>query len=135
MTQRTFSLTLLLILAVVTREFPWSDFLFFNRRDEAVLTKPNDAESLLASGHPLPLLCADISSLELIPGISDNTAVQLLEKRDAIIRAERHGSIEESLQLARGIGTKTATKLARYLIANGVCDNAERYYLFTPESN
>jgi DNA uptake protein ComE-like DNA-binding protein len=134
MTQRTFGLTLLLIIAVITTALPWLDSSLFNQRDETILPKPTDPESLLASGHPLPLSCADLSSLELLPGISDKTGTELLEKRDSIIRAERFTSLEESFQLARGVGSKTAARLVRYLSANGDCDYAERYYLLTPES-
>jgi hypothetical protein len=126
MTQRAFALTILLIIAVVSRALPWSGSLFSERRDEIVQAQPADAESMLASGQPIPLLCADMSSLELIPGISDKTALELLEKRNSIILAE------ESLQLARGIGGKTAARLVRYLAVNGVCDTVEGYHPNTP---
>jgi hypothetical protein len=132
MTQRAFALTILLIIAVVSRALPWSGSLFSERRDEIVQAQPADAESMLASGQPIPLLCADMSSLELIPGISDKTALELLEKRNSIILAESHRSLEESLQLARGIGGKTAARLVRYLAVNGVCDTVEGYHPNTP---
>ena len=132
MTQRTFALTILLILASLSRLLSGFAPLPFSGREQRASEPLIDAESLLASGQPLPLTCADRSSLELIPSISDKTASELLERRRDILRASRERSLEESLQLARGIGEKTAPRLARYLTLTGPCEGADHYVPLSP---
>jgi hypothetical protein len=134
MTQRTFALTLVLSLAALGRLVPWSNPISFMLRNERMLAPSVDAESLLASGQPLPLDCADIPSLELIPGMSDRTAGELLHQRESIRRATRHKGFESSLQLARGIGEKTAPRVARYLSLDGICETEEPYSPLFPRS-
>lgn len=101
-------------------------------RKQALLPQPVDAESLLASGQPISLICADTYSLELIPGISDRTAAEIQHQRYLILDASRDRPFEESLKLARGIGDKTASRIARYLSESGGCEANERYAPFSP---
>ena len=93
------------------------------------LTPPshNDPESRLAMGEKLPLRCADISSLELIKGISDTLAFELLERRYEIMRAALQGSHVEAIQKAQGVGDKTAEKLLPYIDLTAPCSVTERY--------
>jgi hypothetical protein len=74
-----------------------------------------DAESMLAIGDKLPLRCVDMASLELIIGVSDRLATELLAKREEILSAAHMTSMHSALQLARGVGEKTATNLTRFL--------------------
>ena len=133
MTQRTFTLCILLIVIGITRAAPRSFYSISWLQSIHVSPIPTDAESELAAGGRIPLGCADISSLELIPGISDTIAISLLEKREAIQLAFRKTSIESSLQIARGIGPKNASKIARYLDGERQCVQGESYHFFSPE--
>jgi hypothetical protein len=133
MTQRTFALAMLLIFMALGRLLPWSSGKSVIVRDEGAFEPLVDAESLLASGQGLPLMCADISTLELIPGVSDKLAVEILQRRESIRNATRDRPFEDSLQLARGIGEKNASRVTRYLSLEGTCESAERYSLF-PQS-
>jgi len=133
MTQRTFTLCILLILIGVTRAAPWSFHPISWLQSTHVNPTPTDAESELATGDRIPLGCADISSLELIPGISDTIAISLIEKREEIQHSFEKTSLESSLQIARGIGPKNASKIARYLDVERPCTQADSYRLFSPE--
>jgi len=87
----------------------------------------DDPESRLAMGEKLPLECADISNLELIKGISDTLAHELLEKRYEIMRAALKGPHMEAIKRARGVGEKTAERLLTYLDLTAPCSITERY--------
>lgn len=78
-------------------------------------------------GEKLPLECADISSLELIKGISDTLAFELLEKRYEIMRAAFTESPVDAIQRAHGVGEKTAEKILPYLDLTAPCSVTERY--------
>jgi Holliday junction resolvasome RuvABC DNA-binding subunit len=78
-------------------------------------------------GEKLPLECADISSLELIKGISDTLAFELLSKRYEIMRAAFQETRVKALQRAHGIGEKTAEKLLTYLDLTARCSGTEPY--------
>lgn len=104
----------------------------FNRAEnipQSWLTPPShdDPESRLAMGEKLPLACADISNLELIKGISDSLADELLEKRYEIMRAALKESHLEAIKRARGVGEKTAVRLLTYLDLTAPCSITERY--------
>jgi hypothetical protein len=86
-----------------------------------------DAETLLAFGAQIPLACADMSDLELIPGVSDNLAKELLDKRDKIIAHARDSSPHEALQLARGVGERKAEVLSALLSLEDACYQGEIY--------
>lgn len=82
----------------------------------------SDSESLLASGVLLPLQAADLYSLELLPGISDRMAHEILAVRDAILRQARGLPCEtryRALELAHGIGEKRALSLSHHLQLTG----------------
>jgi hypothetical protein len=84
-----------------------------------------DPESTLAARDKLPLACADAANLELIGGVSDTLAFELVEKRDRILNGAQTGlHSEEALQLAHGIGAATARKLLSYLSLSATCDAA-----------
>jgi hypothetical protein len=87
----------------------------------------DDPESALAMGEKLALACADLSSIELIKGISDTLAFELLDKRHDIIRAALKGSQLDAIQRAHGIGAKTAEKLLPYIDLTAPCSVTERY--------
>lgn len=78
-------------------------------------------------GEKLPLECADISSLELIKGVSDTLAFEILEKRYDIMRAALKGSHLEAIQRAHGIGAKTGERLLTYLDLTARCSVTENY--------
>ncbi len=90
----------------------------------------DDAETLLAFGAPIPLACADMSDLELIPGVSDSVATELLEKRDRIIAHARENSAYAALQLARGIGVRKAELLSPLLSLEDACHQGDTYEPF-----
>jgi len=96
--------------------------------DPAWLIPPShdDPEGRLAMGLKLPLECANIWSLELIKGISDTLALEVLDKRFDIMRAAFNGSQTEAIQRARGIGEKTAEQLLRYIDLTERCEVQER---------
>jgi hypothetical protein len=89
-----------------------------------------DAETLLAFGAQIPLACADISDLELIPGVSDNLAKELLDMRTRIIAHARNHSPYEALQLARGVGAHKAELLSSRLSLEDACYQGESYIPF-----
>lgn len=66
-------------------------------------------------------------SLELIKGVSDAIALELLDKRFTIIRAAYKVQPIEALQTARGIGEKTGTPILTYLDLTARCARHERY--------
>ena len=84
-------------------------------------------------GEKLPLACADISSLELIKGISDTLAFELLAKRYDIMRAAFDGNDYEAIQKARGVGVKTGEYLLRYLDLTTRCGVSARYEVWPGE--
>jgi hypothetical protein len=86
-----------------------------------------DAETLLAFGARIPLACADMSDLELIPGVSDKLAIELLQKREQIIAHARDSSPHEALQLAHGVGQHKAEVLASLLSLEDSCHQGEVY--------
>lgn len=100
------------------------------------LTLPShdDPESRLAMGEKLPLECADVSSLELIKGISDTLAFEILDKRYDIMRSAFTGSHLEAIQRAHGIGEKTAKKLLMYIDLTTPCSVSQRYEVWEPRT-
>ena len=69
----------------------------------------------MAMGLKLPLQCANIFSLELIKGVSDTLAVELLTSRFDIIGHARTGSHVDAIQRAKGVGETTAKRLLVYI--------------------
>jgi hypothetical protein len=66
----------------------------------------DDPEGRLAMGYKLPLQCADVWSLELLKGISDTLAFEIVAKRFEIARSVRSEGELNALQHAHGIGGK-----------------------------
>lgn len=85
-------------------------------------------------GQKLPIACADVWSLELIKGISDPLAVELIEKRFDIMRAALNGSHQEAIQKARGIGDKTGERLLQYLALTERCETHENLEIWKKEN-
>lgn len=69
-----------------------------------------DAESMLAQGKRLTVGCLDQGTLQLVPGISDRLASNILAKLPAVL------SKPQGLELVHGIGSKTEQKLRKYLV-------------------
>lgn|GEM_PF-6263301 len=118
-----------LIIVVSALRLALNLFIPLPRVPEAWLTPAfdADAETLLASGSRIALACADISDLELISGVSDTLAHELLRKRAEIIAHARHTSATEALQLARGVGTHKAKLLSRFISLEDGCYQSEQY--------
>lgn len=89
-----------------------------------------DPEGRLAMGLKLSLACADMWSLELLKGVSDTLALELIEKRYEIMRAAFTGSQVEAIKKAHGIGDKTAEKLLEYLDLRERCGRTEQYHVW-----
>jgi hypothetical protein len=95
------------------------------------LTYQSDIESILATGQRVPLECFDISTLELLRGVSDTLALKILESREEVRKAFNRGASEEdALQRIRGVGPATARTLARYIRLDGECLNQPTFQLF-----
>ena len=78
----------------------------------------DEPENRLAFGLKLDLNSASLFGLELIPGLGDKLAGDLIKKRDKIYQSSlalpeetRHRAFE----LAHGIGPKTSRKIEPYL--------------------
>jgi hypothetical protein len=89
-----------------------------------------DPEGRLAMGLKLSLACADMWSLELLKGVSDTLALELIEKRYEIMRTAFTGSQVEAIKKAHGIGDKTAEKLLEYLDLRERCGRTEQYHVW-----
>ena len=93
---------------------------YFGARDDSYhpCAEQLDAESRLALGGKMRFESAEIYELELVPGISDSLAQNILRKKAAILfEAERLPEEKQSkaLELAHGVGEKRAESLLRYL--------------------
>lgn len=132
MNQRTFTLTILLTLITTCRLLPVQLILPTWVSTTHGAGPQSDPESLLAAGERIALGCADLSALELIPGVSDSLAEALLAKRTAIALAHQTSPITTSLELARGVGPRNAASLARYLGTGDTCEGYETYKPFAP---
>ena len=94
----------------------------------------DDPEGRLAMGLKLPLECANVWSVELIKGVSDTLAFELLDKRFAIMLAAFKGSQTEAIQKAHGIGEKTAEQLLKYLDLTERCEVQEKLEMWRKAS-
>ena len=92
-----------------------------------------DPESLLATGQKLPLACADVASLELISGVSDRLALELIESYPKMHKAVAGGVSEEiALKLAHGVGESKAKTLAHFISISESCTQNIRFERFEP---
>ncbi len=128
MASRTATLCALLVV-VLGLQAAWTILRWEQPIPEAWLSPPinSNAETLLAFGAQIPLACADISDLELIPGVSDKLALELLKNRDRIISHAENTSVHEALELAHGIADRTAQKLSSFISLADSCHQGETY--------
>lgn len=128
MSWRYTGLSIILILAAVAARIP---SLIPSRETipTAWLEPPayDDPEGRLAMGFKMPLECADMWSLELLKGVSDTLALELIDKRYEIMRASFTTSDVDAIKRAHGVGDKTATKLLEYLDLQERCHINEPY--------
>jgi hypothetical protein len=94
----------------------------------------DDPEGRLAIGYKLPLECANVWSLELIKGVSDTLAFELLDKRFDIMRSALNDSHREAIQKAHGIGEKTGERLLEYLDLTEQCELEEHLEIWRKEN-
>ncbi len=87
-----------------------------------------DAETIFACGQRLPLHCAEVSSLEMISGISDTVAFQLIDAKEHILASYTRGDSElASLQRVRGVGPATGKLLSKHIRLEGICPAQELF--------
>jgi Holliday junction resolvasome RuvABC DNA-binding subunit len=86
-------------------------------------------------GLKLPLDCANVWSLELIKGVSDTLAFEIIDQRVSIMRAAVNGTHQEAIQKARGIGEKTGERLLHYLNLTERCEVQERLEVWRDRSS
>jgi hypothetical protein len=92
-----------------------------NLDSDSILT-PTDPESQFAMGHHIPLACADLPTLELIPGVSDTLASSIMIMRPEILYHAAQGeSFLTSWELAHGVGPASARRLDNFFNLSGTC--------------
>ncbi len=69
-------------------------------------------------------------SLELIKGISDTLATELLRERSRILAAARTSDHSKALQIAHGIGEKKSSEILHYLELRDDCTQGNQYEEF-----
>jgi len=82
------------------------------------LAEYGNAETKLALGLKIPFSRAGVYELELIPGISDRLAFEMVSKRQVIISLARKfppAQKYRALTVVPGIGVKTAGKIGEFL--------------------
>ena len=122
MTWRYAGLSLLFTVALCTRFLTeWVLRQTSITRQTSTISSGLDPESLLATGQTLSLACADLWSLQLLTGVSDNLAHEIFTQRDRIMAAASARPLSEALQLARGVGKKNAVELSQYLDTKPSC--------------
>jgi ERCC4-type nuclease len=123
---------LTLALVTLTHTTVRTSRLFSTPRSAVSSSSTSDPESALACGKKISLSCADLSSLELIPGVSGATARNLLDTRTLILSVAKTGSPILALEHARGVGKKTAIKLAQFISLDPDRTCAPEYRPFEP---
>jgi len=114
-------LTIVLALIILVREIARLSAQIVTPQAEWFTPSPSiDAESRLAMGLKLPILCADLAALELISGVSDRLASDLLLNRFKMRASlQGHGkqglSEQQALELTHGVGPKTSAKLIQFI--------------------
>lgn len=81
----------------------------------------SDAETLLAFGAQIPLACADVSQLELLPGVSERLGLEILSARDEILKFAADIGPEAAFTRVHGVGPAKAAGLARDVATAGGC--------------
>lgn len=78
----------------------------------------SNVEQQFALRRRVSFLLVDMYDLELIPGVSDTLAQNILDARDKILNYSRSKpalKVENPFMLAHGVGKSTAQKLSLYL--------------------
>jgi hypothetical protein len=83
--------------------------------------RDSDAETLLAFGAQIPLACADVSQLELLPGVSESVAAEILGAYEEIRTVAAESGPEAAFTRVYGIGPAKAAGLARDVAVSGEC--------------
>jgi hypothetical protein len=82
----------------------------------------DDPETLFARGDKLALACVDVSNIELIRGISDSLAFEIVAARRRIEDAYASTrSEQEAFQQVRGVGPATSMLLTKFIVIQGPC--------------
>lgn len=122
-------LTIVLALIILVREIARLSAQSVTPQAEWFTPSPSiNAESRLAMGLKLPILCADLVALELISGVSDRLASDLLTNRFKMRAALQGGgkpglSEQQALELTHGVGPKTSAKLIQFISIAEPCPN------------
>ncbi len=90
-----------------------------------LLIEALDAETVFSLGLRLPLTCTDLSSLELIPNLSNRVAERVVAQRMKIARDAGVIGLHEALKKVFGIGDATSKKLLDYINPSAVCAESE----------
>ena len=99
-------------------QFIYSKFTMLEDNDMTKLSVAYNGEAYLALGRKIPLCRAETSDLQLISGISDDLAKNILRERIAICnRGVKLPTSKEyqALELVRGIGKITAKKFGKFI--------------------
>ena len=117
------SLSLLLSITVILRDC--SSFIAARLNDSLLKSarkSHGDAESLLAQGRRLPLLCSAAEDLELLPGVTDRVAGELLAAAKELARIAPRLGEQEALLNVHGIGPQRAPFFAQHLDLAQECE-------------
>jgi hypothetical protein len=121
-------LLLLVSLVPQTMQYVLPERLRINSNLRPLALLPTDAESIFARGDRLPLTCTDVSTLEMIRGISDGLAFQLVAARERVVNAYLQGEEDViALQRVHGIGPATAERLLGFIRLDGYCAEPHRF--------
>ena len=77
-----------------------------------------NSEALFAVGRKVPLQCADMYDLELIPGISDKFSSRIEQHKREIMAAALRLPVAQrhtALEIVHGIGPKSALAFSRWI--------------------
>lgn len=124
---RILSLTSLLGIAVILRD--GGSFVVSRTLHPLLNTarlNRNDAESLLAQGRPLSLLCSSAQDLELLLGVTDRVASELLREAESLVRLAPVIGEEAAFERVHGIGPKRAAFFATHLSLNNSCSMLQK---------
>ena len=80
-----------------------------------------NAESHFARGLPFPLSCATVTDLELLRGITDRLAHNMIQNRAQVASTAKIHGATSALTAIRGIGHATAQNLQQYLSVDAAC--------------
>ena len=82
---------------------------------------PHDAESLIARMETVPLACASLLDLELIPGVTDRVASSLIERREWMLSNAALIGEQAVLEHVHGVGPALAHTLLSFISLRHGC--------------